>query len=200
MATTTASTSSPALPLTGAFPPLGPDSFQELQDAISELSVDDSPRRCTGCPCSASSTHPFSQCSADADVLVEDIERQPVATVNELNPRVQTIDVKQAFLTANLNQDIELAEEASTDKPLRAKRLNGSKKRESPKQFVAKLEILPEGEEDPQSSARVQEAAVQAVKDKRNRQIPLTELFASQKRVRQDTVRRTTNRSDGRVH
>ena len=39
VAATTASTSSPALLPTGAFPPLGPDSFQELHDAISELSV-----------------------------------------------------------------------------------------------------------------------------------------------------------------
>jgi hypothetical protein len=200
VAATTASTSSPAPLLTGAFPPLGPDSFQELQDAISKLSVDDSSPECTGCPCSASSTHPLLSCSDGVDVPIEDVERQAVAAVNEPSPRVKTIDVAQAFLTADLNQEAELAEETSTDKPLRAKRLNGSKKRESPKLFVAKLEILPEGEEPPQSSGRIQEVVVQAVKDKRNRQIPLTELFASQKRVRQDTVRRTTNRSDGRVH
>ena len=105
-----------------------------------------------------------------------------MATVNKPSPRVKTIDVSQAFLTADLNQEAELAGGTSTDKPVRAKRLNGSKKRESPKRFVAKLEVLPEGEESLQSSGRVQEVAVQAVKDKRNRQIPLTELFASQKR------------------
>ena len=99
-----------------------------------------------------------------------------------------------------MTPEIELVEGHSTGKPVRAKRLNGSKKREAPKQFVAKLEVLPEGEEPPQASGRVQEVTVQVVKDKRNRQIPLTELFASQKRVRQDTVRRTTNRSDGRIH
>ena len=100
-----------------------------------------------------------------------------------------------------MRQEVEFAEGTSTDKPVRAKRLNGSKKREVPKQFAAKLlEVLLEGEEPPQASGRIQEVTVQAVKDKRNRQIPLTELFASQKRVRQDTVRRTTNRSDGRVH
>ena len=87
-----------------------------------------------------------------------------------------------------MRQEVVLDEGTSTDKPVRAKRLNGSKKREAPKQFVAKLEILLEGEEPPQASGRVQEVTVQAVKDKRNRQIPLTytELFASQKRVRQD--------------
>ena len=200
MATTTASASPSDPPTTGAFPPLGSDSFQELHDAISKLSVDDSSSRCTGCPCSASSTHPPSSCSDDADVSIEDVERQSVAAVSRPSPRVETIDVAQAFLTADLNQETKPAEGTFTDKPLRAKRLNGSKKRETPKQFVAKLEVLPEGVEPLQPSDRVQEVAVQAVKDKRNRQIPLTELFASQKRVRQDTVRRTTNRSDGRVH
>ena len=198
MAATTTKTPSSIPGVTGAFPPLGPGSFQELRDAISELSVSDSSPGRTGCPCSTSPARPLSPCPED--IPIEDVERPPEATVNKSVPLVRTLDVSQAFLKADMRHEVELAEGTSTDKPARAKRLNGSKKREAPKQFVAKLEILLEGEEPPQASGRVQEVTIQAIKDKRNRQIPLTELFASQKRVRQDTVRRTTSRSDGRVH